>query len=82
MRPPRAMPTPLKAYHRPITVGCCLRVNHIAVMDTAPISLPSMWARLEVDYSRPDNGLLDSPKHGSATASNMPETNRNAIISP
>ena len=34
MRPPSAIPIPFAEYHRPMTVGCCFRVNHMPVMAT------------------------------------------------
>jgi hypothetical protein len=60
MRPPSAIPMPFAEYQRPITVGCCFRVNHIPVMATI--------GQRKSAFEKAGN----IPKAGSATASNMP----------
>lgn len=43
------MPMPFAEYHRPMTVGCCFRVNHMPAMATAgqPRSLGAVTAHTE-----------------------------------
>lgn len=34
IKPPSPIPIPCEAYHVPMTIGCWIRVNHMAVMAT------------------------------------------------
>lgn len=59
MRPPRAIPTPLAVYQYPMMVGCCLRVNHMAVIATLVIKL----RYTVVGFVYPQTWIGDGFKH-------------------